>query len=62
MVEKMVSQYPAVKAPVVLHRLIDEGFEGGTTIVRSLLRELRRQMANREPFIRFESKPGEHSN
>ncbi|MCK5517172.1 MAG: hypothetical protein KAI39_09885, partial [Desulfobulbaceae bacterium] len=55
MVEKMVDQYPTVKAPVVLQRLIDEGFGGEITIVRNLLRELRGQMANREPFIRFET-------
>ncbi len=41
MVEKFVSQYPAVKAPVVLQRLIDEGFDAEITIVRNLLRELR---------------------
>jgi len=59
MVEKMVGQYPAVKAPVVLQRLIDKGFDGEITIVRNLLRELRGQMVSREPFIRFETDPGE---
>ena len=59
MVEKMIGQYPTVRAPVVLQRLIDEGFSGEITIVRNLLRELRGQMANREPFIRFETGSGE---
>ncbi|OEU48993.1 MAG: hypothetical protein BA866_05535 [Desulfobulbaceae bacterium S5133MH15] len=59
MVEKMVGQYTEVKAPVVLQRLIDKGFDGEITIVRNLLRELRGQIASREPFIRFETGPGE---
>jgi len=59
MVKKMVDQYPAVKAPVVLQRLIDVGFDGEITIVRNLLRELRGEMVSREPFIRFETGPGE---
>ena len=41
MTKKMVGQYPAVRAPVVLQRLIDEGFDGEITIVRNILRELR---------------------
>jgi transposase len=59
MVEKIVDQYTGVKAPVVLQRLINEGFDGEITIVRNLLRELRGQMTSREPFIRFETGPGE---
>lgn len=59
MVEEMIEQCRTVKAPVVLQRLIEKGFDGEITIVRDLLRKLRGQMANREPFIRFETEPGE---
>ena len=59
MVEEMIEQCQTVQAPVVLQRLIEKGFDGEITIVRDLLRKLRGQMANREPFIRFETDPGE---
>ena len=59
LVEEMIEQCQTVKAPVVLQRLIDKGFDGEITIVRNLLRKLRGQMANREPFMRFETEPGE---
>ncbi len=59
MIEEMIEQCQTVKAPVVLQRLIEKGFDGEITIVRDLLRKLRGQMTNREPFIRFETEPGE---
>ncbi len=59
MVDEMLEQCQTVKAPVVLQRLIEKGFDGEITIVRDLLRKLRGQMANRQPFIRFETEPGE---
>ena len=58
-VAEMISKYPSLKAPVVLQTLRVKGFDGEITIVRKLLRELRGQSCNREPFIRFESDPGE---
>jgi transposase len=59
MIREMVEQCPDVKAPVVMQRIQDAGFDGGVTIVRAKLRELRGRAKNREPFVRFESKPGE---
>ena len=41
MVEEMIEQCRTVKAPVVLQRLIEKGFDGEITIVRDLLRKLR---------------------
>lgn len=54
----MLSQFPAIKAPVVMQRIKEKGFDGEITIVRNLLRELRGKVNSREPFIRFESDPG----
>lgn len=58
-VEEMIAQYPVVKAPVVLQTLRAKGFDGEITIVRKLLRELRGRSYRRQPFIRFESSPGQ---
>ena len=54
----MLKQFPAIKAPVVMQRIKEKGFDGEITIVRNLLRQLRGQINYREPFIRFESDPG----
>jgi len=54
----MLKQFPAIKAPVVMQRIKEKGFDGEITIVRNLLRKLRGQINCREPFIRFESDPG----
>ncbi|MEA2114993.1 MAG: IS21 family transposase [Thermodesulfobacteriota bacterium] len=54
----MLKQFPAIKAPVIMQRLKEKGFDGEITIVRNLLRQLRGQINYREPFIRFESDPG----
>lgn len=59
LINEMVEECPDVKAPVVLQRIRDKGFTGGITIVRDRLRALRGRMQNRQPFIRFESQPGE---
>ena len=58
-VKIMLQKYPNIKSPVVLQRLKDKGFTGGVGIIRSLLRQLRGESCAREPFIRFESQPGE---
>jgi transposase len=60
MIDKLIEQCPDVKAPVVLQRLRDKGFDGEITIVRDMLRQLRGRQKNRQAFIRFESEPGEH--
>jgi len=44
---------------VVLQRLKEQGFTGGITIVRELLRDLRGRQHRPEPFTRFESEPGQ---
>lgn len=59
MIGDMVAACPDIKAPVVLQRIRKKGFNGKITIVRSLLRQLRGQRAQRQAFIRFESEPGE---
>jgi len=59
MIGELVEQCPDVKAPVVLQRLRDKGFDGEVTIVRDMLRQLRGKRQNRQAFIRFETEPGE---
>ena len=59
MIAEMVASCPDIKAPVVLQRISSKGFNGEITIVRDLLRRLRGQRSQRQPFIRFESEPGE---
>lgn len=59
MIEEMVADCPDVKAPVILQRINAKGFDGQITIVRDFLRQLRGQRKTRQPFIRFETKPGE---
>ncbi len=58
-VSAMLQEYPAIKATVVLQRLKEQGFIGGVGIIRSLLRKQRGKSYAKEPFIRFESAPGE---
>ena len=58
-IDKLVEQCPDVKAPVVLQRIQDKGFDGEITIVRDMLRRLRGRRQNRQAFIRFETEPGE---
>jgi transposase len=57
-ISDMIKQFPFIKAPVVLQRIREKGFDGEITIVRALLRELRGNGCRREPFIRIESEPG----
>lgn len=59
LIAEMVDSCPDIKAPVVLQRIREKGFSGEITIVRDLLRHLRGQRSLRQPFIRFESAPGE---
>jgi len=59
LIKKMVTQYPKVKAPVVLRQIQDKGFDGEITIVRDYLKHLRHNDYSKEAFIRFESGPGQ---
>ncbi len=58
LIDQFLEQDPEVKAPVVLQRIQQNGFDGKITIVRDHLLKIRGQLKNREPFIRFESPPG----
>lgn len=58
LINEMVQKCPRIKAPVVLRKIRELGFDGEITIVRNLLRTLRKESALRVPYIRFESKPG----
>ena len=55
----MLTQYPKVKAPVILRQIQNKGFDGEITIVRDYLKHLRHNIYNKEAFIRFESGPGQ---
>lgn len=57
-IKAFLEQDPDVKAPVVLQRISEDGFDGKITIVRDYLRKLRGHKTLRTPFIRFESPPG----
>lgn len=59
LIDQFLEQDPQVKAPVVLQRLQQQGFDGKITIVRDFLLKLRGQRLYRTPYIRFESPPGE---
>lgn len=58
-IDSFLEEFPDVKAPAVLQKLREEGFDGRLTIVRSYLQEKREERyKNREAFLRFESAPG----
>jgi transposase len=59
LIDQLLEQDPVVKAPVVLQRLQNQGFDGKITIVRDYLQKVRGKIKHREPFIRFESPPGQ---
>ena len=59
LINELVMENPDIKAPVVQQRIREKGFDGEITIIRLYLQTIRRTAASREPFIRFESKPGE---
>jgi len=58
-IQQLLEKDPEVKAPVVLQRLQQEGFDGKITILRDCLRRLRAGQRQPTPFIRFESRPGQ---
>jgi len=58
-IAKYLDDDPRVKATVILQHLVQQGFDGEITILRNYLRKVRGKTKYREPFIRFESKPGE---
>jgi len=58
-IQELLEKDPAACATVILQRLQLEGFDGKITILRDYLRRLRGQQRQPEPFIRFESRPGQ---
>jgi transposase len=58
LIDQLLEHDPLAKAPVILQRLQQNGFDGKITILRDYLQKLRGQMKYKEPFIRFESPPG----
>ncbi len=59
LVDEFLQEQPDVRAPVVLQRLRDKGFDGQITIVRDCLRKKRNSLNTPRAFIRFESDPGQ---
>jgi transposase len=58
-IAKYLDDDPQVKATVIFQHLQQHGFDGEITILRNYLRKVCGKTKHREPFIRFESKPGE---
>jgi transposase len=58
-IAKYLDEDPQLKATVILQHLEQQGFDGEITILRNYLRKVRGKTKYRQPFIRFESKPGE---
>ena len=58
LIKQFIEKDPQVKAPVVLQRLQQQGYDGKITIVRDYLLKLRGRKSSRRAFIRFESPPG----
>jgi len=58
LIDAFLQELPDVRAPVVLQRLRDNGFDGQITIVRDCLRQKRKRLNKPRAFIRFESLPG----
>lgn len=58
-VKQMLDQRPDVSAVVVYQRLVEQGYEGGLTIVKDHLRSVRGKRKAKKTFWHFESLPGE---
>src|ERR1700736_4859824 len=58
-IAEMLEQDPAANAPVIAQRLRTLGYDGGETIIKDYLRELRTQAKARRAYIRVEPGPGE---
>ena len=58
MIDGFLDEVPDVKAPAVLDRIQQDGFQGQVGIIRSYLRE-KRKKNQKKSFLRFESTPGQ---
>ena len=59
-IKAMLTKDPRMAAATILHRLRDEGFMGGMTVVKDYVREIKmRSPKVREAFLRLEFAPGE---
>ncbi len=59
LIKQYLDEDPTVCAPVIFEKIKYRGYEGGTTILREHLREVRGEHKPKEVFLRFESQPGE---
>lgn len=58
-ISRLLDINPKVSAVVVRQRLMEKGFDGGVTIVKDYLKQVRPKPASKRAFLRFESLPGE---
>ena len=58
-IERMLEIDPKASAVVILQRITSLGFDGEISILRDYLRKIRGKSKKRQPFIRFESLPGQ---
>jgi transposase len=58
-ISKMLEIDPKASAVVIAQRIAPLGFDGEITILRDYLRKVRGRSRKRQPFIRFESPPGQ---
>jgi transposase len=58
-IKRMLEIDPKASAVVIGQRIASLGFDGEITIIRNYLRKIRGTSKGRQPFIRFESLPGQ---
>jgi transposase len=56
-VKALIDETPELKAPAVLEKLRAKGYQGGVSILRDRMRQLR--PLEREPFLKLHFEPGE---
>ena len=57
-IARLLEMAPKVSAAVMHQRLTDQGFDGGMTLVRDSLQEVRAATKKPQPVLRFASAPG----
>lgn len=57
-IARLLEADPKASAAVIRQRLAERGFDGGMTIVRTYLSQVRPSAKDKTAFIRFESEPG----